>query len=46
MIGDGRWCGTWQKKNDPYLFEVPELEAFDIDYEWQFTIAEQLHKLK
>jgi CMP-N-acetylneuraminic acid synthetase len=28
----------------PELFVMPELEAFDIDYEWQFNIAEKLYK--
>ena len=31
------------KKNDPYLFEVNPLEAFDIDYQWQFELAEALY---
>lgn len=26
------------------LFTMDELEAFDIDYEWQFKVAEQLYK--
>lgn len=42
-IGKGKWCGSWLKKHDPTLFEVPELETFDIDYEWQFKVAEQLY---
>lgn len=46
MIGQGRWCGSWIKQNDPFLFEVDELESFDIDYEWQFNIAEQLYNIK
>lgn len=28
------------KKDDPYLFEIPPGEAFDIDYPWQFELAE------
>ena len=27
----------------PELFTMEELEAFDIDYEWQFKIAELLY---
>lgn len=42
-IGKGKWCGSWLEKHDPTLFEVPELETFDIDYEWQFKVAEQLY---
>ncbi len=30
-------------KNDPYLFEMPSDEAFDIDYQWQFELAESLY---
>lgn len=41
-IGEGKWVGSWQKKNDPELFTVGELEAFDIDYKWQFIIAGQI----
>jgi CMP-N-acetylneuraminic acid synthetase len=32
-----RWSFT---KNDPYLFEISDHEAFDIDYPWQFELAE------
>lgn len=32
-----RWSLT---QNDPYLFEIPPEEAFDIDYPWQFELAE------
>lgn len=31
------------KPNDPYLFEIPPEEAFDIDYPWQFDLAEQMY---
>jgi CMP-N-acetylneuraminic acid synthetase len=41
-IGEGKWVGSWQKKNDPELFQVTEYESFDIDYEWQFKAAERL----
>tara|TARA_B100001094_G_scaffold328241_1_gene388197 strand:- start:322 stop:1005 length:684 start_codon:yes stop_codon:yes gene_type:complete len=42
-IGDGKWVGSWNKKNDPVLHEVDELESFDIDYDWQFKVAEELY---
>jgi CMP-N-acetylneuraminic acid synthetase len=32
--------------NYPELYVVDEKETLDIDYEWQFKIAEQLYKLK
>lgn len=31
---------------EPHLFVMNELEAFDIDYEWQFKVAEQLYKIE
>ena len=36
-----RWSFT---KNDPFLYEIPPEEAFDIDYSWQFAVAEALYK--
>ena len=34
-------CARWSfTKDDPYLFEIPPEEAFDIDYPWQFDLAE------
>ena len=35
----GVWLGTFEA-NDPELFFVGEGEAFDIDYPWQFEMAE------
>jgi CMP-N-acetylneuraminic acid synthetase len=29
---------------EPNLFVMNELEAFDIDYDWQFETAEQIYK--
>lgn len=31
---------------NPSLFEVDEFESFDIDYPWQFELAESIFKLK
>jgi len=42
-IGKGKWVGNWKTKNDPVLFPINELEAFDIDYEWQFQTAQILY---
>jgi CMP-N-acetylneuraminic acid synthetase len=40
--------GYWMDKNyppQPELYVMKELEAFDIDYEWQFKLGEQLHRM-
>ena len=40
--------GYWMDINyppQPELFIMKELEAFDIDYEWQFQLGEQLYKM-
>jgi CMP-N-acetylneuraminic acid synthetase len=40
--------GFWMDTNSPprpELFIMEELEAFDIDYEWQFKLGEQLYKM-
>lgn len=40
--------GYWMDKNyppQPELFVMKEIEAFDIDYEWQFQLGEQLYKM-
>lgn len=45
LIGKGKWCGDWRDPfPDLYLFEVEELEAFDIDEQWQFNVAEKLYE--
>lgn len=36
-----RWSLT---KDDPFLFEIPAEEAFDIDFPWQFELAEYAYK--
>lgn len=45
-IKDDIFMGTFQKKDDPVLFEMDEFEVFDIDYEWQFKFAEEYYKNK
>ena len=45
IIGDGHWMDT-KSPPEPELFEMEELEAFDIDYEWQFKIGEKLYSEK
>lgn len=44
-IGKEIWMGDFSR-NNPVLFPVPEFEAFDIDYDWQFNIAETIFKHK
>ncbi len=43
IIKDNRFMGDFEKHGDIKLFIMEELEAFDIDYEWQFTVAEKLY---
>lgn len=45
IIGDGYWMDTTSPPQ-PELFIMDELEAFDIDYEWQFQLGELLWKQK
>jgi CMP-N-acetylneuraminic acid synthetase len=42
-IKDNIWMGTFQKPNDPVLFEMEEKEVLDIDYGWQFELYEQAY---
>ena len=44
IIGDGYWMGT-SLPIEPELVLMDELEAFDIDYEWQFKLGENLYDL-
>ena len=43
LIKDDIWMGTYKKKDDPELFEMEEIECFDIDYQWQFDVAKILY---
>jgi CMP-N-acetylneuraminic acid synthetase len=45
-IGNDIWMGDFTKKGEVELFVVPEEETFDIDYEWQFNVAETLYRQK
>ena len=42
IIGRGHWMDT-KSPPEPELFTMEELEAFDIDYEWQFKLGEELY---
>ena len=44
IISDSRFMGDFQVEGGIKLFPMDELEAFDIDYEWQFKIGELLYK--
>ena len=44
-LGENVWMGDYTP-NSPELFVVPEEETFDVDYEWQFGVAETLYKAK
>jgi len=43
IIKDYRFMGDFQAENGIKLMVMPELEAFDIDYEWQFKVGETLY---
>ena len=44
LIKEGRYMGDFEKPGGIKLFPMDELETFDIDYEWQFNVAELLYK--
>jgi len=44
IIKNNKWMGDFQKEGGIKLFVMDELESFDIDYEWQFNVAELLCK--
>jgi len=44
IIKDGFWMDT-NSPPEPELVVMDELEAFDIDYEWQFKAAEKLYPI-
>ena len=42
-IGQNIWMGDFAKSGDIDLFEIQEKEIFDIDYDWQFGVAEKIY---
>ena len=44
MIEDERFMGDFTAPGGIKLFKMDELEAFDIDYPWQFEIGEMLYE--
>ena len=43
VIKNGNWMDI-KSPPEPELFTIDELEAFDIDYEWQFKVGENLYE--
>lgn len=43
MIQYDRFMGNFEVPGGIKLYQIGELEAFDIDYPWQFTVAEKLY---
>jgi len=43
-IGNGIYMGTFKESNNPSFFVMDEIECFDIDWPWQFEVAEKLYK--
>ena len=43
-IEEGIFMGTFKNKKNPEFFQMNEDECFDIDWPWQFELAEALYK--
>ena len=43
LIKDNKFMGDFQKEGGIKLYPMDELECFDIDYEWQFSLGKQLY---
>ncbi len=41
-IGQEIWMGDFRTPGDIELFEVPERESFDVDYQWQFDMVKNI----
>lgn len=44
-IGDGIWMGDFNN-GEIELVSMPEEEAYDVDYEWEFELYEKFYKAK
>ena len=44
IIKENRFMGDFEVPGGIKLFTMPELETFDIDYQWQFEVAEKLYE--
>lgn len=45
-IAKGIYMGTFKEQGNPNFFVMNEIECFDIDWPWQFEVAEKLFKEK
>ena len=43
-IANGIYMGTFKHPGNPNFFVMDEIECFDIDWPWQFEVAEKLYK--
>lgn len=44
LIAEEKFMGDFEEPGGIKLFKMDELEAFDIDYPWQFEVAEMLYE--
>ncbi len=42
-IGEGVWMGDFNAPGQIELYAMAESEVFDIDYEWEFSMAERMY---
>lgn len=42
-LGKGIYMGTFKSPDNPEFFIMDEIECFDIDWPWQFDVAEKLY---
>ena len=42
-IANGIYMGTFKNPSNPNFFVMDEIECFDIDWPWQFEVAEKLY---
>jgi N-acylneuraminate cytidylyltransferase len=42
-ISNGIYMGTFKECGNPSFFIMDEIECFDIDWQWQFEVAEKLY---
>lgn len=42
-VSNGIYMGTFKEPGNPNFFVIDEIECFDIDWPWQFEVAEKLY---